>query len=64
MPPPDRVPLVRITILTPAADYVLEGEEKDLYGRYPQVFTILDVSGVIIKMMLARRREQDAAVAH
>jgi hypothetical protein len=64
MPPPDRVPLVRITILTPAADYILEGEEKDLYGRYPQVFTILDVGGMIIKMMLARRREQDAAIVH
>jgi hypothetical protein len=63
MPPPDRVPLVRISILTPSADYVLEGEDRDLYLRYPQVFTILDEGGRIIKMMLERRR-QDVTVVH
>ena len=63
-PPPDRVPMVRLSLLTPAADYILEGEEKDLCQRFPQVFAMLNEGGKIITMILQRRRQQEAAAVH
>jgi hypothetical protein len=63
-PPPDRMPLIRISLLTPAADYIVEGEEKDLCQRFPQVLAILNDGAKIITMILQRRQREDAATVH